>query len=631
MAYAREYFKKYPQKGSLSLGINDGGGYCETELDNSLPKGSRFARVYYKYANAVARAFDKEFPDRYLGFLLYGEARMPPKDVKIHPRLIGFLVWPSYQLITPEGRKGFEELVDRQAQVTPRFALYDWFYGAQLYIPRLQIRQAQHWLRYGYQRGARHVKAEAYPNWGLDGFKYWMHAALLWDPARNVDSMMDEVFPRFFKESAEPMRAYFKIVEEYSTKPVLAKRPDGTESVVNFAFRRPEQFESFSPEAVRRCAPLLVRAERLAKSYLVQRRVRYFRTGFEIARRMTEQYHLGKQSLPMLADAKTRQQGIALLVQAVRRVNEVESIFRWGLAGDAHCVVNPFPHVHPMNAKVVNTGNPAIFEMPTRGRMNAGRAISEQVVARLRAHAPARLSRAQLDDAIAKALDHAFAQVTDRESLRLCRGLISPLVRKMIVCRRVVAPKLDGKLDDPCWADAAVMTNFDVGDTAKPAQFRTTVRVCHDGERLYAGFRCDQDASGMLLWTKNRDGRVWREESVEVLMYKPTDSKPTQRFQAVVGARGNVFDYYAGSAKWDGDIGIGTAINKHYYVVEISVPLKAIGMHPNLGRFLRINFARNVYARPELRGGVPLETSVWSTTASGNLDPQAAGWLIFSE
>jgi len=625
MDYAREFFKKRRTAGSISLGINDGGGYCECArclktVDESLPEAGRRSRWFFEYANAVAERFDEEFPHRCIGFLLYGRCKLPPKDLEIHPRLIGFLVKTSSSLITEEGKREFDELLAEQRKYTPHFALYDWFYGAQLYIPRLQIRQAKYWLEHGYEMGARHIKAEAYMNWGLDGFKYWLHARLMWAPSRDVDAMLDEFFPRFFKESAGPMREYFRIVEELTVKPVMAVAEDGTEHPVNFGFRQPKQFDSFPPEAVQRCEPLLDEAAQLARAFVVQKRVAYYRSGFDVAKRMTLQYHLGKKALPLLGDPETLPEGMPHLVAALQQVREAHELYEWRLTGDWHCVTSPYGI----------TPNASIFEVPSRGRIAAATTLARGAVDALRARGGA-VTPALAAQALGAVLERSLARIGDRNAYDLCKREIVPMAGKIAICNRAAAPAIDGRLDDECWQRAAVHSDFIQGDTIKPAEFRTEMRTAHDGSRLFVAFRCRQDPAKMLLWTTNRDGRVWREESVELLLNRPADTKAEERCQVIVGARGNIFDYFNGSAKWDGDIAVGARLENDGYVVELSVPLADIGWAPSKERFLRANFARNVYAREQLRGGNPRETSTWYSTAFGNLDPQARGWLIFND
>jgi hypothetical protein len=134
----------------------------------------------------------------------------------------------------------------------------------------------------------------------------------------------------------------------------------------------------------------------------------------------------------------------------------------------------------------------------------------------------------------------------------------------------------------------------------------------------------------LLAWTRERDGRVWREDGIEVLLNRPSDTTPEQRMQAIVSTSGNIFDYYDGKATWDGDIEVKTLLKPDSYVIEMSLPVKDVGMDPAKERFLRINFVRNVYARKEMQGGEPKEISNWYLTPFSNLDPKARGWLVFN-
>ena len=626
MEYARSFFKKQPHAASISLGVNDGGGFCECKrclkaMDKTAEKGGSYSRMYFKYANAVARRFDKELPDKQIGFLWYGKVALPPKGLRAHPRLVGFVMAQTYLPITAAGKKLLMDNLMRTSVVMPRFAIYDWFYGAQVYVPRLQIRQAKWVMETAHRLGARHLKAEAYPNWGLDSFKYWMHTRLMWDPTRNIDAMMDEFFPRFFREAAKPMRQYFRIVAQYTAKAVIRKRPDGTEYAVNFRFRKPEQFESFPPEAAAECEPFLEKAAKLAQSYMVQDRVRYFRNGFSISKHMTLQYHHGKKALELLARPAGLSAGMAEMVRALAHVREIQSIYRFGLSGDRYCVASPF------DTKMPNAG---IFEKPMRARIALAGALSRQLVDALGTDAKEVYSALSVGRQVRATFRKALSDVTDRGSRDFAASRVLPLVGKVAICNRTAAPALDGKLDDACWGASAVYAGFVKGDFVKPSDYSTEVRVVHDGTRMYVGFLCRQDTSKLLTWTRNRDGRVWREGGVEFHVNKATDTKATQRFQAIFNTRGNIFDYYAGSAKWNADIRVATQVHPDHYVIEFSVPLRAIDIDPAKTRFVRVNFMRNVYAREKLGGGNPKEVSAWYPTAAGNLDPQARGWLVFN-
>jgi len=621
--YAREFFARQPDASSISLGITDGGGYCECPrclklVDESLPDEGQRSVWFFGFANAVSERFDELFPDKLIGYLLYGKCKMFPENMKIHPRLIGFYVSPSFQLITEEGRQRFDEGLAELTKHVSRFALYDWFYGDSMVIPRLQIRQAKYWLEHGYNLGARHIKAEAYMNWGLDGFKYWMHAKLMWDPTLDVDAMLEEFSTRFFKESAAPMRKYFEVVERYTVTPVL--RPFQTEEgekmlAVNFRFRRPEQLLSFPPEAVAECEPFLDEAAKRATSHLVRDRVRYFRAAFNVARMMTLRYHHAAEALPLVQDPKTLPEGMALLAQAMAKDLDVEQYYKWVLADDEFCVRYP-PE--------------SMFGGVTRARGEAGAALSLMVLDELRRRGPTRITVVDVDEAAKRALGQALAQLADTDAARVMQLEVAPSVKKIVVCDKAKAPHIDGKLYDACWRNAQVYGGLAQLGVGKPAEHPTDFRVAHDGSKLYLAAQCRQDTSTLLAWTKERDGRVWREDGIELLLNRATDTTKEERFQVIVNTTGNIFDYYNGSADWDGDIDVAVEISPKHYTIELSVPLKEIGVNPARERFMRMNLARNVYARKELSTGEAKELSGWYLTPFGNLDPRARGWIVFN-
>lgn len=615
--YAKEYFAKNPDAASISLGINDGGGYCECPrcmalVDATLPSEGQRSVWFFQFANAVAERFDQLFPNKQIGYLLYGQCKLFPPGMRIHPRLVGFYVWPSFRLITKEGRKDYDRRLKEIAKTVSCFGLYDWFYGDGLCVPRLQIRQAKYWLEQGYKMGARHVKAEAYMNWGLDGFKYWMHTRLMWDPSLSVEAMEAEFFSRFFKEAARPMQEYFRIVEQYTVKPVV---PKGARGPVNFSFRYPEQLESFPPRAVARCEPLLEEATRRAQSPIVRERVAYFRAAFEVAKRLTLQYHFAKQAEILLAKPNTLPRGMDFLAKALSPNLDVETYYQTALREDPFCVRYP-PEM--------------MFGSVTRARGIATRTLSQMVIAELQKPGALPTTPERLEEITGRVLARVWSAIRDPETRAVAQEAIGPFAGKVLLCQQAPAPTIDGKLDDPCWRTAPVARGFIGLGTGKPTQFPTEVRATYDGERLYVAYRCVQDTSVLLAWTRERDGRVWREDSVEILLNKPTDTKEEERCQVIINTRGNLFDYYNGSAAWDGDIQVGTSVEPNAYVVEVSLPWKAIGIDPGRDRFLRFNCVRNVYGRATLGSDEAKEVSTWYPTPGSTLPPTARGWLVLN-
>lgn len=617
MEYARDYFNKNPDAASISLGINDGGGYCECPecmklIPPDAPRTERRSVWYFQFANKVAEGFDREFPDKVIGFLLYGECHLPT-GMKISPRLIGFEVFPSYRLMTEEGRAEFDKRLDNLSQVCPAFALYDWFYGTALFIPRLQIRPAKYWLQHGYEKGARHVKAEAYMNWALDGFKYWMHTKLMWDPSLDVDAMMEDFLTRFFRESADPLRRYFKIVEQYTLTPVYSGEGENR-VLTNFAFRYPVQFESFPMKAVEACGALLAEAEKAARTDLTRRRVQYYLTGFNVTRMMATRYYLLKEGTPLLEKPDTLARGLPFLARAAAPALDVEQYRNWAMPGDGF---------------FVREFEPTMFTDLLVARRTAATTLNGMLLPELQKLGAASVTPAAVSDAVTRTLTQAWSQITDPAALDAAKVAVAPLVGKVVLCNRAEPPKLNGELDDACWKNAQVYSDFFVVSTGKPAAYRTEVRLCHDGKRLYLAFRCVQDTKVLLAWTRGRDDRVWREDGVEFVVNRLADTTADQRCHVGLSTEGHIWDFYNGRDSWNGDIATGIKIEPDAYTIEVSFPLDEIGLDPVRDRFLRFNMVRNVYARKTLGMGNALETSTWYLSDS-NIKPESRGWLVFN-
>jgi|GEM_PF-1005528 len=613
MDYARRYFAKRPEAPMMSLGINDGHGHCECEpcmrTVETIDGREDRSRWYFAFANAVATRLSSEFPDKKIGFLLYGRVRRLPPDMDIHPNLVPCVAAQHGFLIDPKERKAFEAKLKEIAPRVKEFGFHDLFYAAGMAVPRLAMRQARHYLLYGWQMGARHVKAEAYMNWGLDGFRYWMYAQLMWDPTRDVDAMFEEFCTRFFKESADPMRAYWDIIEKCTTKPVYT----GT-GLANFAYGEPDQFASFPPAAIAECEPLLEQAERQARDPLVRERVRYFRKGFDVARILSLRYHIAKEAQPLLADPDTLPRGIAVLAGAMDPSLNVARYYANEINDDPYCVRPPYPAM-----------------MKSLGRCLASAAdhLNAQVITELKRHDASPITEATLNATVARVLAPIQASVRDPNALDIARQRLWPLIGKVMLCHKTNAPVVDGELDDAAWQSTPTYGGFHVLGSGDPAPYQTTVRVVHDGKRLYAAIRCTQKKADLLAWTRNRDEDVFREDSIEFILNKSTDTTIKQRFQIVVNSQGNFLDYYNGGTAWDGDIQVGAKTMPDAYTVEFSIPFQEIGFDPQTDQFARVNVVRNVFGKKR-RGHARGDISNWYLSLDNNLDLAGRGWIVFT-
>jgi len=94
-------------------------------------------------------------------------------------------------------------------------------------------------------------------------------------------------------------------------------------------------------------------------------------------------------------------------------------------------------------------------------------------------------------------------------------------------------PRIDGRLDEPCWRDAPLLTDFIQFEPAKgaPSSVRTEVRVAYDDTHLYFGFLCyDPEPEKMVLGTR-RDGLLMGTDSVSVTLDTFHDKRTAYYFR----------------------------------------------------------------------------------------------------
>jgi Carbohydrate family 9 binding domain-like/Domain of unknown function (DUF5916) len=88
-----------------------------------------------------------------------------------------------------------------------------------------------------------------------------------------------------------------------------------------------------------------------------------------------------------------------------------------------------------------------------------------------------------------------------------------PIVRPARVDPRD-APVIDGKLDDPIWAKATIVSEFyQVEPTVGPPSVETRVYFAYDENNLYIGIHAEDDLpDDILASVLERDGEIWRDD-----------------------------------------------------------------------------------------------------------------------
>ena len=241
------------------------------------------------------------------------------------------------------------------------------------------------------------------------------------------------------------------------------------------------------------------------------------------------------------------------------------------------------------------------------------------------------------------------------------RDHMQPITPRTYVCRHIATPiVVDGKLDDPAWADAPWTDNFvDIQGPGKPApRFRTRAKILWDDNYLYIGAELEEPHVRATL--TQHDSVIFKDPDFEVFIDPKGETEPYYEFE--MNAFNTTWDLMLDKPYMDGGkphneweiTGAKTAVQvrgtinnpadtDEGWTVELAFPWSALSQHarhagpPTDGEQWRIDFSRveyqitisnNTYQNVP---GVPEDNWVWSP--QGVIDmhrPEMWGQLQFT-
>lgn len=141
---------------------------------------------------------------------------------------------------------------------------------------------------------------------------------------------------------------------------------------------------------------------------------------------------------------------------------------------------------------------------------------------------------------------------------------------------------IDGVLDDPGWASAAVIADLTQQEPhpGEPTPFRTQVRLLADSNNLYLGFTCfDPEPDKIAVHTLQRDGSLDGDDRVTIVLDTFLDGRTGYFFSInAAGAKqdGLISGPEDSSTDWDG-IWEGRARRTHSgWTAEVAIPAKTL-------------------------------------------------------
>lgn len=218
------HLQAYPHVRSLSLAINDNGGFCECDTCLEADGGgrrlnavSRYHRSesYYAWVNHVVEQVTAVFPEVMFGVTAYREALAPP-SFALHPNVVVVMCFDFHAMLDPAVRETREQLV-RDWREIARIKAYSYNYGVLFYsLPRFYFPEMQHMLQFFHEQGAIGAHDESYYTTVAEGPKNYVFHKLLEDPYRDLEAIMVEWCEAAVGAQAAPaLRAYYAFWEDY--------------------------------------------------------------------------------------------------------------------------------------------------------------------------------------------------------------------------------------------------------------------------------------------------------------------------------------------------------------------------------------------------------------------------------
>jgi len=176
--------------------------------------------------------------------------------------------------------------------------------------------------------------------------------------------------------------------------------------------------------------------------------------------------------------------------------------------------------------------------------------------------------------------------------------------RSMEAVRTDTPPVIDGKLDDACWSQANVATDFTDYRIEQPAKEQTLVRVLYDDENIYIAFECVEPDPNSIVGVERRYDQSLREEDYVTARF---DTFHDHRCAYTFGvntlgtrydARIGLFDYFDDDT-WGCDWSAACTVEKDRWFAEMAIPIGNMLFDRKDAVTWGLNFYRSEKSIPE--------------------------------
>ena len=223
-----EYLKKKPETQSISLTINDNGGFCECkecEKINGPGAPYNYSEVYFTWVKRVAEAVAKKYPDLQIVALAYSQV-YKPCSFRLPDNVLIALCMDIYSVTDPAIMKKHQGIISAWSKRAKKLGVWDYSWGYPYFPPRMYLKQHAKMLRYLHQHGCVFYFGECEGFNSKEGPKIWLIHKLLWDVNADTEKLLTHWYRETAGEKAAPyLRKFYEFWEDYFQGTEIRKTP----------------------------------------------------------------------------------------------------------------------------------------------------------------------------------------------------------------------------------------------------------------------------------------------------------------------------------------------------------------------------------------------------------------------
>ncbi len=268
--------KENPNAEIISVSKNDGGGTCACPACKALDdaEGSNAASLLF-LVNQVAEAVEQEYPRVIVDTLAYLETVKPPKTIRPRKNVAIRLCTDNCMWSRPftpaEEVPAFRDAMTGWSAIHDRITIWDYCVNFSHYpapMPNLPAIAAN--IRFFVAHNAKGVMEQgAYqsPCAENDLLRAWVFAKLMWDPARDLDALVQDFIWGYFGQAAPAIAEYNTLLTKTAQEHAESmKSPKG-------GIRYPMDSEFLTKDFLAAASALYDKAEQCAESGEIKQRV----------------------------------------------------------------------------------------------------------------------------------------------------------------------------------------------------------------------------------------------------------------------------------------------------------------------------------------------------------------------